>query len=467
MDGDTSASFSATPSVHSTLIRLYTSHFLSYWNSRTFEFGAVLFLAAIFPGTLLYASIYALGRSLAGALLSAQIGKYVDRTNRLKAVRYSIICQRLSVAASCGLFLAMASFTSPVMFWLCFPTAVVLACFEKLAVVGNTVAVERDWAIVVAEALRVERQNLNATIRRIDLTCKLLAPVAVAYVEAYSTALAIWFVLGINACSIFIEYFAIAQVYARLPRLHNQPGQEEHSVAEYLSNGAWLSRNLRPWKMYFLSPAYLASFSLSLVYLTVLSTGVHWQTYMLSVHFSGLSIAFLRMTAVISELSATIIGPMLSRRIGPIRSGLWSINWQIGWLALAIIAFLTMTADMKTAAGILTAGIVMSRLGLWGFDLSVQFIVQETVPVDDRGQFSSCEMALQNFWEMLSFAATIIFQRPEQFRYPAIVSVCAVAVSAACFAAYVRKERGHLIHLSKCLGGETGKYSSIPEEEEG
>lgn len=37
--------------------------------------------------------------------------------------------------------------------------AVVLACVEKLAIVGNTVAVERDWVIVVAEDVGVERQS--------------------------------------------------------------------------------------------------------------------------------------------------------------------------------------------------------------------------------------------------------------------------------------------------------------------
>ena len=33
--------------------RLYVSHTLSTWNSRVFEFGSVLYLASIFPGTLM------------------------------------------------------------------------------------------------------------------------------------------------------------------------------------------------------------------------------------------------------------------------------------------------------------------------------------------------------------------------------------------------------------------------------
>lgn len=70
--------------------RLYISHALSTWNSRMFEFGAFLFLATVFPGTLLFASIYALARSLAVFLLLSWLGGLMDRSDRLEAIRYSI-----------------------------------------------------------------------------------------------------------------------------------------------------------------------------------------------------------------------------------------------------------------------------------------------------------------------------------------------------------------------------------------
>lgn len=71
-------------------------------------------------------------------------------------------------------------------------------------------------------------------------------------------------------------------------------------------------------------------------------------------------------------------------------------------------------------------------------------------------------MALQNIFEMLSFASTIVFSRPQQFQYPVLISCGAVAVAAACFAGYVRQERGHLLHRSRCLGGDK-RYSPIAE----
>lgn len=70
--------------------RLYISHALSTWNSRAFEFGAFLFLASIWPQSLLPASVYALARAASAAVLSPWLGPYIDRTDRLKVVRLSI-----------------------------------------------------------------------------------------------------------------------------------------------------------------------------------------------------------------------------------------------------------------------------------------------------------------------------------------------------------------------------------------
>lgn len=70
--------------------RLYISHFLSTWNSRVFEFGAVLYLATVYPGTLLPMSAYALSRGLAAIIFASAVGHYIDVGNRLQVVRLSI-----------------------------------------------------------------------------------------------------------------------------------------------------------------------------------------------------------------------------------------------------------------------------------------------------------------------------------------------------------------------------------------
>jgi len=185
------------------LRKLYLSHTLSTWNARTFEFGAVIFLGTIFPGTLFYASCYALFRSLAAFLFSSTVGHQIDIRERLGVVRQSIIWQRVSVATSCLVLLFLSQpLESSYLINGCFVVCVLLACCEKLAFVGNTIAVERDWVVVVAEAVEVPREDLNSVMRRIDLVCKLVAPLTFSLIDAYSSQVAMWVVFAQNALSV-------------------------------------------------------------------------------------------------------------------------------------------------------------------------------------------------------------------------------------------------------------------------
>ncbi|KAG6902513.1 hypothetical protein C0995_015705 [Termitomyces sp. Mi166 len=106
---------------------LYISHFLSTWNSRLFEFGAILFVTSIYTGTLLPTSAYALIRTAAAILFSPTIGKYIDSGNRLQVVRLSIELRIIVLGV-----------------------VTLLACLEKLGSVMNTVAVERDWVSILS-----------------------------------------------------------------------------------------------------------------------------------------------------------------------------------------------------------------------------------------------------------------------------------------------------------------------------
>lgn len=79
--------------------------------------------------------------------------------------------------------------------------------------------------------------------------------------------------------------------------------------------------------------------------------------------------------------------------------------------------------------------------------------LQQAVESDSRGSFSSLEVSFQNFFELCSYASTIILARPDQFRYPVLLSAVAVLTAYILYASFVRQNRGHLIHWSKCLEG--------------
>lgn len=128
--------------------RLYTSHFLSTWNSRLFEFGAALFLTAVYPGTLLPVSIYSLVRNAGYIVLAQPLGKWINNGNRLSIIRTSIIGQRVPVAASCALLLVLELKRGGLGYKTengIFAAVVLLAVVEKLCSTMNTISVERDW----------------------------------------------------------------------------------------------------------------------------------------------------------------------------------------------------------------------------------------------------------------------------------------------------------------------------------
>ena len=368
--------------------RLYVSHFLSTWNSRTFEFGAVLFLARIFPGTLLPSSVYALVRAASAICFAPLVGRCVDQGDRLVVVRLAIVGQRGAVILSCLGFWALSTeiWEIPGFKPLLMAMLVLLACVEKLSSIMNLIAIERDWIVVVAENSQCGLEVLNSQMRRIDLVCKLVGPLAIALVDGYSTITAIIAVLVMNASSVLIEYFAIARVYNMVTALQAHPNNTDNvSSARPELPVMWRLGSLcvdqtrsiyQTVLSYIRHPVFLPSMALNLLYFTVLSFSGQMVTYLLSVGLSSTQIGVLRTLSTAIEISATWLAPMAMNRVGPLRGGLWFITWQIFCLVGAFGFFSFMRTPSAAAFG-LVVGVIASRVGLWGFDLCVQIIIQE------------------------------------------------------------------------------------------
>ncbi|KAH0589696.1 hypothetical protein H2248_005419 [Termitomyces sp. 'cryptogamus'] len=428
---------------------LYISHFLSTWNSRLFEFGAILFVTSIYTGTLLPTSAYALIRTAAAILFSPSIGKYIDSGNRLRVVRQSIVMQRCAVAVSCiGFWILMKGILdTPGLKVTILGILTFLACIEKLGSVMNTVAVERDWVLVVAESTTLELKVLNSQMRRIDLFCKLMGPLAIALVNGISTQLAIMACLALSVMSVGIEYWAIARVYYNVSSLQINPRM---SNSARINPAGAEQTTLGSLSFYYHHPAFAASFSLSILYFTVLSFAGQMVAYLLTVGYDSPRIGTVRTLSVLFEMSATWIAPKVMARIGPLRAAMWFINWQIICLLIGTSLFWHASQPL-VGASFLICAVVASRIGLWGFDLSVQIIIQEEVESNYRGTFSSVEASFQNIFELGSYIMTMIFARPEQFRYPVLMSSVAVLVAGILYACFLRKRRGHLLHMPSCM----------------
>ena len=127
---------------------------------------------------------------------------------------------------------------------------------------------------------------------------------------------------------------------------------------------------------YFNHSVFLPSIALCLLYLTVLSFSGQMVTYLVSLGFTSTHIGLLRTVSVAFEISATWLAPIAMNRVGPLRAGLWFISWQTVCVGISMSFFWALQLPFVAALGLL-AGVILSRVGLWGFDLSVQIIVQE------------------------------------------------------------------------------------------
>lgn len=104
-------------------------------------------------------------------------------------------------------------------------------------------------------------------------------------------------------------------------------------------------------------------------------------TYLLAVGYTSQLVGVARVGSSIFEISATWAAPYLMKKLGVVRAGLWSLSWQMTCLAGALGWYFSgswgMGTDSIISATGLAIGVALSRVGLWGFDLCAQSIIQD------------------------------------------------------------------------------------------
>jgi iron-regulated transporter 1 len=284
-----------------------------------------------------------------------------------------------------------------------------LACMEKLCSIMNQVSVEKDWVqrlskpshtyiaykieqvVVVCQKDQTALTALNAKMRRIDLLCKLLGPLFIALIDDASTEIAVVVNFTMNVVSVPIEYFAIARVYYEVPELQqskkkphpDRPEAESSQEPQSLFMLSWnqvkqvIKKSATDFNMYFHHHAFLPSIAGALLYLTVLNFAGQMVTYLISAGYTTTQIGIARTLSVTFEVLATWVAPWAMSKIGPVRAGLWLISCQVMMLIAGIVVFFVFYDTPVVSASGLVGGTILSRVGLRGFALCAQLIVQE------------------------------------------------------------------------------------------
>lgn len=140
---------------------------------------------------------------------SSYLGRWVDRAStRLRPLLLIIFVNRVILVACCILWLLLFLTTRPFLKKLLLAIILLLGMIEKASRMTNILSMEKDWIPVLAntEDRDYGLTHLNTAMRRIDVVCKFLAPLAILSVVALvQPAPAAIVIATVSAISVLLE----------------------------------------------------------------------------------------------------------------------------------------------------------------------------------------------------------------------------------------------------------------------
>jgi iron-regulated transporter 1 len=395
-------------------------------------FAVPLLLAKMFT-SLLPSSLFATISQLCCVIFGGYVGSWIDNSNRLRLQQTALIVQNASVVSSFILLIILeykfiaTSRIDPIwnnfLFLVLFFGSIAFGSIAAVASMISSISISKEWIVIIQKANPyLQLPNVNASFRRIDLACKLLAPLAFALILSFAgLTRSLIIVTAWNAFSLIPESALTHILYAKVPELAIPKNSElirkkqPNPVLQIISG----------WQAYFAQPIFRSSFAYVLLYMTVLSPGGVMTAYLEFKDMSELVIAIFTGLGALVGLMATFVTPHLINKLSLRRTGLISLWAQFSILLLCFIPFFF----PKMPIILLPIAIAISRFGLWGFDLVEVQLMQTYVPEGERGTVSGVEYSMANLISVGAYAMGVIVPDPKNFVYLVIVSVLFVAVA--------------------------------------
>ncbi|CAI9111730.1 OLC1v1012023C1 [Oldenlandia corymbosa var. corymbosa] len=456
---------------------LYIGHFLSRWGTRMWEFSVALYMINLWPDSLFLAAVYGMVDSASIALFGPLIGSWVDYYPYLIVVKVWLFAQNLSFLIAGGAVIALllalhddgkVGEGKKMAFLLMVFVINVSGAVGVLSTLAGTILVEREWVVVISQTHSEEfLTRMNSVIRRIDLFCKLGAPVVSGFIISFASLIASALSLALwNVLSVCLQYWLFMSVYYGIPALSETCSRKRaikksstediemiplnHSEEEcdkgYELKCTNLLRKLMriscvsAWKVYLKQDVVLSGVSLALLYFNVLSFGtlmtaaLEWER--IPVYIIGIG----RGISAIIGILATFLYPILESRLSSSVPAGFSSVWS-QWTCLLICAASIWIPDRFASACTLMGGVALSRLGLWMFDLSVIQQMQDQVPESERCVVGGVQNSLQSIFDLITYVMGMIISDPKDFWKLILISLLVVTHAAALYSLHVYRER--------------------------
>ncbi|KAI3430443.1 hypothetical protein D9Q98_005038 [Chlorella vulgaris] len=435
---------------------LLASHFLSTWGQRGWEFTVGLIMLELQPNSLRLVAVWGLVDAAAAVAFGGALGRYVDGClSRVQAASQMYVLQNamLVISAVASLLLLWSDVRSGPAFWAALLVMMGAGAASTLGALGSTLSVEREWTKTLCGSDSAALAALNAAMRRIDLSCLIASPIMAGLDMQYgSLSAAVLLLLAWNLCSWFPEVLLLRYAQRCSPALAADkpaPAADSSSSSSSSSGGGGICRRiarsldqqLQSWTLYACQPAAPAAAALALLYLTVLSWGTLMTAYLKTLGLPEADLAVWRGLGAASGILATLTFPPLHRRLGLVATATLSIWLQLACLLAAVVPSVAAAA---LGAGIrplvrryaLVCGLVLSRFGLWSFDLAVTQLMQETCQHASLGAVNGVQGSVQSLFQMLAFGAGVLLPATDSFVWLMAGSCGVVALAAALCTAF-------------------------------
>jgi hypothetical protein len=195
---------------------LYTMHVIFSFVSRMWEMGIVLLIAQITHNSLFFVALAGLLGSLVVFLFMSSIGDWLDRTDRLYAVRFAIIVKIITVSAAYFLCATLAKTEGHIVAY----ALPVLCAMAGLAFQTITQSVEKDWIVVLSDGDTQWLSATNSVMTQIDMFSATAAPAVTGFMfSAFHHSTTACLLLILNAVVSFGLWMYAHFLYGSWPPL--------------------------------------------------------------------------------------------------------------------------------------------------------------------------------------------------------------------------------------------------------
>lgn len=482
---------------------LYISHTVAEFSECTWQFALILFLAAFSNyKSLVLVSTYGLATGLSVFIWGTTAGRFVDSRNRLVVARAFVWSQNLCVILASVLCYTLLS-GSPVeespqsafpiedetysMWWESHLAGirsnssslwalVGIHVFGSLAAIldkGSTVAIERDWIVVMSENVPTCHQNqaslrdytlrereteskawlsaTNVNMKQIDLSCRLAAPAVAGFLiaafdsnseatsgdmDSKDLAGAAILIFMLTSISLVVESLCMEKIYRMVPALASPKLGHRIGESESGCRLMALTSGLRLYLKQSISPGGIG---LALLYLNVLTFGALMTAYLVWRGMRLETVGILRGISSAIGLAGTFVYHASVKRTSLVNTGMWSVLYEV--LCLTVSFGSLFIEDYNLSMTLLIGGVCASRIGLWVFDIAITQLQQEFVPQTIRGSIGGTQASLNALFQLLSFALGLVFPDPKQFHIYVSAGYAAVAVAGGLFYAGIYRKK--------------------------